>query len=325
MKYFVTGATGFIGSHLCRALLAKGDEVFGLVRNSEKLYPDLVDAGFQSVHGDLSLFCKEDTILPEVDYVIHLAGVVAGKNLAEYAEVNTKATQDVLTCLEGQSWKPKRFLLASSLAAYGPTQGDFFWSEEDAPSPIDPYGIAKLEAEKLLCQASFPTTAFRPGIVLGWGDPATLTLFKMAKSGFAALPIGPQQKISFIDVQDAVTGIIAMCTEQDDERQSYFLVSNEIVGSDDILHAMAKVFGSSVFIAKIPKFVLWTAMVLSTFFSKIFGYTNQLDLKQYKQITAPNFLCRSAKLQEKTGWTPQLGLETSLKRAVDGYKDLGLL
>jgi nucleoside-diphosphate-sugar epimerase len=171
MRYFITGCTGFIGIHLCRLLLSKDHEVFGLVRNPQKIPPDLRD-NLRVIRGDLGIFQNSGIELPSVDVVIHLAGVVAGRNCADYMKINFEAVQHLLGALNRQKWKPKRFVFASSLAAAGPSLNGVALRETDEARPIDPYGIAKLKAEHLLDAQPFPTTAFRPPIVLGPGDPA---------------------------------------------------------------------------------------------------------------------------------------------------------
>jgi len=191
MRVLVTGATGFIGRHLCRRLLEQGDQVVALVRpGSESAAP----SGVEVFSGDLSLFADSRTVLPSCDVVIHLAGVVAAKKAREYQETNYGAVTDLLACLRRQSWTPQRFLFASSLAAAGPSAPDRPWTEDDPPQPIDAYGAAKARAEEAVRQAPFPTTMFRPPIVLGPGDGASLTIITNRALGLIATsktgPIG---------------------------------------------------------------------------------------------------------------------------------------
>src|SRR5258708_34682682 len=181
LRVFVTGATGFIGRHLCERLAARGDRIVALVRTPVKA--GHLPPGTEIVRGDLGLFADPATVLPQCDVVIHLAGLVAADRLAAYEEINFDAVKDLLACLGRQSWAPRRLLLASSLAAAGPSSRDSEWTEKDALHPIDPYGAAKARAEGLMRAAPFPTTVFRPPVVFGPGDEATLTLFRSARSG----------------------------------------------------------------------------------------------------------------------------------------------
>jgi nucleoside-diphosphate-sugar epimerase len=85
MRVFVTGATGFIGRHLCACLDARGDEVVALVRSPEKA--SSLPTGVTRFAGDLSAFRDPATELPAADAVVHLAGVVAARRLADVREL----------------------------------------------------------------------------------------------------------------------------------------------------------------------------------------------------------------------------------------------
>src|SRR5207247_4931007 len=112
--------------------------------------------------------------------------------------------------LERQAWTPRRVLFASSLAAAGPSPKDTPWSESDDLKPIDAYGSAKAKAEASLASARWPTTVFRPPIVFGPDDTATLTLYRSAKSGLGFRIAGKPQRLSFVDVRDLVSAILLM-------------------------------------------------------------------------------------------------------------------
>ncbi|APR88291.1 Transcriptional regulator, AraC family protein [Minicystis rosea] len=230
MRFFVTGATGFIGIHLCRRLLADGHQVVALVRSPSKLPAD-VRAGVTVLEGDLSLFERPDVVLPEVDVVVHLAAVIAGKNERDYTTINHDAVASLVRCLLRQSFRPHRLLFASSLAASGPSTPGAVATEVDALAPIDPYGDAKARAEALLQAQPFPTTSFRPPLVLGPGDGATLTLYKMARSGVAPLPA--RQLLSWIDVDDLVDALIELARDASTEHRTYFVTSDTSAGPPD--------------------------------------------------------------------------------------------
>ena len=328
MKILLTGATGFIGKHLLRVLLHEGHHVVCLVRDLKKLDAD-VAARVEVIRGDLSLFADASLVLPEVDVVVHLAAVIAGKNEAEYASINFDAVKDLLAALGRQAWKPKRFIFASSLAAAGPSHGDVAHTEEDDVLPIDPYGQAKANAEKLMRAQPFPTTSFRPPIVLGAGDPATLTLYKMARSRVAFLPAGPPQKLSFIAVSDLVRAILVMAKDASDLHRVYYVTNEHVMTNRKLLFAMAHALSPmtkrSLRIVPIPHLALHAAMHVATAASSVFGFKNQLDRKQLEQMLAPSFVCTSARLTRDTGWVAEVSLEAVTIEAVKGYREAGLL
>src|SRR4051794_1838381 len=120
MRILLTGATGFIGRHLCDRLVARGDEVVALVRWPETEAP--LPPRVKVIAGDLSVFADPAMVLPPCDVVVHLAGVVTAEHLSEYDAVNFVGVKNLLECIARQSWKPSRFLFASSLAALGPSR-----------------------------------------------------------------------------------------------------------------------------------------------------------------------------------------------------------
>jgi nucleoside-diphosphate-sugar epimerase len=324
MRLLITGATGFIGLHLCRRLLADGHHLVTLVRTPSKLPPD-VAGQVEVLQGDLALFEADDCVLPEVDVVVHLAAVVAGKNEAEYAAINHAAVAHLLACLQRQAWRPQRFVFVSSLAAAGPSPAGTRWTEDDAPRPIDPYGDAKLRAEALVRAQPFPTTIVRPPIVLGPGDPASLTLYRMARMGVAFLPWGPPQVLSWVDVADLVEALRLTAMDGSDAHRTYYTASDDLTTNRELLKKVAAAQTRRLAVLPLPRALLWIAMVVSTALARVFGFKNQLDRKQYTQMVAPAFACTSARLTADTEWRATRSLDETLARSVEGYRSEGLL
>jgi len=323
MRFFITGATGFIGHHLCNALCEAGHQVTALVRSPGKagLLPESV-----KIHaGDLSIFQQSDTVLGEADVVVHLAGVVTADSPARYNEVNHQAVKDLLACLARQSWKPRRLLFASSLAAAGPSSRTEPWIETDRLAPIDAYGEAKMRAETAVAGSPFPTTIFRPCIVLGPDDPATLTLFRAAQSGVGMRVAGESQRLSFVDVRDVVSAIICMAEDTRDGHFTYYIAHPDPIDVRALWRDVGRAVGRKVRVVPLPKAILYGAMRAATLASRAFGFDNQLDAKQYAQMVAPAFLCSSAALRRDLGWTPRHELEDACDHAAKGYRASGQL
>ncbi len=323
MRVFVTGGTGFIGRHLCQRLVERGDRVVALVRTRARAAR--LPVGVEGLLGDLSTLADPKTVLPAFDVVIHLAGVVAAKREEEYAAVNHAAVEGLLDCLGRQEWTPRRFVLASSLAAAGPSPGDRAWTEEDAPAPIDPYGVAKAKAEAAVRRAAFPTTAFRPPIVLGPGDEASLTLFKAARSGLGFRVAGAPQRLSFVDVRDLVEAIVLMADDVRPDSFVYFTSHPRTMDVRELWRDLALAVGNGVTVVPLPKWVVYLAMRVSTLAARLFGLRNQLDAKQYKQMAAPAFVCSSEALRRDLGWAPRYDLAECLVHAAEGYRHEKLL
>ena len=149
MKYLVTGAAGFIGSHLAAALQAQGHEVVGVDCFTDYYDPALKEenaAGLDVLRLDLA---EEDLPLDRVDGVFHLAGQPGVRSFGdvfdEYVRRNLVATRRVL---EAAARAGVRVVFASSSSVYGEAES-YPTPEETEPKPISPYGITKAGCEQL--------------------------------------------------------------------------------------------------------------------------------------------------------------------------------
>jgi UDP-glucose 4-epimerase len=178
----VTGAAGFIGSHLCERLLREGHRVIGLdvfadyyprVLKEANLAAARSTAGFQLVEGDLA---RIDLVplLSDADYVFHQAGQPGvrpswGKDFDVYVDCNIRATHRLLEAAKTVG-RVQRLVFASSSSVYGETR-DLPLREDSLTRPYSPYGVTKLAAEHLcsLYHANYglPTTALRYFTVYG--------------------------------------------------------------------------------------------------------------------------------------------------------------
>jgi len=159
LKALVTGAAGFIGSHLAERLLKDGFEVIGIDCFTDYYSKDIKENNLAGIKGNAKfklvrenlLTAELESILDTVDFVFHEAaqpGVRSswGKSFSVYVEDNILATQRLLESLKGK--KIKRMVFASSSSVYGdaeklPTKESF------TPKPVSPYGVTKLAAENL--------------------------------------------------------------------------------------------------------------------------------------------------------------------------------
>src|SRR4030042_5277898 len=150
MRFLVTGATGFIGSHMADLLLARGWEVVCPVRDTARLRY-LAECKAEIIPQAL----MEDHVRkgPGFDYVIHIAGATRAPDYDTYTQANVDYTRRLLDLFSnsGAGRIPKKFVLISSQAASGPSPDDGSpVCESDAARPVSLYGRSKLEAEKIV-------------------------------------------------------------------------------------------------------------------------------------------------------------------------------
>ncbi|MGH7823906.1 MAG: NAD-dependent epimerase/dehydratase family protein [Candidatus Binatia bacterium] len=159
MRSLITGAAGFIGSHLVEKLLALGHDLIGIDKfldnyprhfKERNLANCIKHPRFKFVEGDL-LKTDVNDLLRDVSYVFHLAaqpGVRSswGREFSEYSQNNVLATQMLLEACKGR--KINKIVYASSSSVYGDT-ADLPMREEGITRPVSPYGVSKLAAEHL--------------------------------------------------------------------------------------------------------------------------------------------------------------------------------
>jgi len=323
MRVLITGATGFIGTHLTKRLVREHHEVTALLRTKSKR--KLLPAKADILEGDMSIFKDEHLVLPPFDVVIHLAGAIFADTPHEYHDQNCEATKDLVRCIVRQDWDLKRFVFASSLAAAGPSGDEDILAEDSECHPIEAYGHAKLMAEEFLSTVrAFPTTSFRPAIVLGPGDENTLTLFQMARFRLGMSIDGKPQLLSFIDVDDLNEAILLMMADVSEGHRVYFVAHPDIITNEDLFLTIGEIMRRRVFIVPIPRIGLKWAVKASALLSERFGWKNQLDEKQEQQLTH-HFMCSGDLLSEELNWEARRNLSASLSKAYKGYKDLGML
>ncbi len=323
-RFLVTGATGFIGGHLVERLVSDGHAVTALVRSPDKA-SRLRELDVTLLPGDLSLFADEALVLDQVDVVVHLAGVVTAYDPAEYEAINFTAVVELMQCLHRQTWRPRRLLFASSLAAAGSNPSGHPWTESDPVAPMDPYGRAKARAEVALRRADFPVTCFRPPLVFGSGDPAFLTLFKPAAQGLGLCVAGEPQRLSWVYVDDLVQAVLALVDDERDGSYTYFTTSEDTMDTDRLWDALRAAFDRRILVLPVPGPLLTVAAAVSSAVAPRLGLRNQLDHKQVAQMRAPRFECTSAALTADLGWSAQVSFEDAIRRTADGYRTLGWL
>jgi len=204
---FVTGASGFIGQHLVKRLIEEGMNPVCLARQDHQMAGN--HGGTEWVRGDLNHPHQYADNLRNVDFVIHLAGLITARRREDYYRTNVEGTRKLLEICRANAPSLKRFVLVSSIAALGPSSENILLSEEYVPRPETEYGRSKLLAEREVLKhaSNIPTVILRPTFVYGPGDMRGLKSLKLLSE--------QDRLISFSLIETAclcyVTDLAAVC------------------------------------------------------------------------------------------------------------------
>jgi len=325
MLALVTGASGFIGAQLVRTLLARGDRVRVLVRQSSNLRL-LEGVAVETALGDVTEPQSVAGALEGAEVVYHLAGIRRTPSSADFARVNVEGTRNVLEAASRQP-RPPRVVLAGSLSATGPSSDRPL--TEDAPfRPVEPYGQSKVEAERL-CVAygdKVPYAVGRAPRVLGPGDRENLPFVKLVNRGFILELTGAPRPLSFIDVDDVAQGFAVLGVHPAAEREVFFITSPQTLTLTRLQEIIAQTLGKGrrIRVPVAPR-ALRGAAWAADHVSRLTGRHLPLNHKLSEQLLAPGWWCSDEKARARLGFAAQMKLEESMARSVRWYVEHGWL
>jgi dihydroflavonol-4-reductase len=233
---FLTGGTGFVGSHTAERFLADGWRVKALVRDPAR--PGRLPTGAEPVQGDLLARDQYRPAMRGCDSVVHVAGAVKALDLEGFRAVNSRGVEAVaLTAAE--ACPGARFVLVSSQAAAGPAREGRVVTEADEPRPVSWYGLSKLEGENAVARLfPGPWCVIRPAVVYGPGDPGLLEMFRVVQKGIAPILAGGRRRLQLIAVQDLARMLVAAATRPDLAGRRGF-AATDVVSMGDLARKIA--------------------------------------------------------------------------------------
>ena len=262
-RILVTGATGFVGRHLCRLLASLGHDVVGTTRTSANLAK--VDGYKLMTIADLGEEIDWGPLLEGADYVIHLAARVHVMQerdkdpLAAFRRVNVNGTEQLLR--HEHMRDVKRVIFVSSIKVHGDETVTKPFSATDTPAPPDPYGISKFEAEELVekigAETGFETVIIRPPLVYGPGVGGNFArLLKLIDKGIP-LPFGLVRNTRSLVSVDNLCDLIRECLGNESAPGKRFLVSdNSDLSTPELVRKIAAAMGRPSRLLPVPVFLM---------------------------------------------------------------------
>jgi nucleoside-diphosphate-sugar epimerase len=315
MNALVTGATGFIGSHLVDALIKRGYTVTCLARKTSNLkWIEHLDIKYTFC--DLADIESYRDKIDNYDYVFHLAGLTKAVSGKDFFSANAENTKKLLEIIADRNSKIKRFIFLSSLAAVGPSGDGNPISEDLPPKPVSMYGKSKLEGENAVMgyKDRIPITIIRSPAVYGPRDSDFLLLFKLINKGIS--PYWGKCYYSLLYVEDLVQGIILSAEKHESEGKVFFLSNGMLYSNEDIVREISLVLNSKVIRLKLPR----SMMHFLAFIVEKLNKKGIMNRDKVKELYYSNWTCDATQAKEELGFNAKITLREGIKWTADWYK-----
>jgi nucleoside-diphosphate-sugar epimerase len=332
-KVLVSGASGFIGYHLVKALLDRGDEVTCLVRrtsNVDRLQRLRVDLAYGDVTDPVSL--REAVAGKSAVY--HLAGLIKAFRLADLLRVNEDGVRNMAAaCAELDD--PPVLVIVSSLAAAGPVLGGGLRTETDPPEPVSNYGRSKRAGEMAAGEFAdrVPITIVRPPIVFGEADRACLDIFLSIKRfRLHLVPGRTPRKFSFIHAADLAqllvlaaecgTRLAPAADGDSNDRGYYFADSGEHPTYHQLGHMVGEALGHRrTFSVSCGFPMVWLVAAVSGLAGRIRGTPSYLSIDKAREATAGSWACSGQKAADELGFSVAKPLAERFHQTAQWYRN----
>lgn len=320
MRILVTGANGFLGSHIAQRLSAGGHDVRLLVRRTSKL-EGIAALDVERVNGDVRDPASLLKAATGADVVVHTAGITSALSQREYDDVNARGTNAMISAavLAGVG----RFVYVSSLAAQGPSPDGEVQQPDVEPHPTSPYGCSKLAGERFVLRAveDMSVAIVRPPVIYGPRDRGLLPLFRLARLRVMPVYADGSHRLSWIHVRDAADAISTVATAEGPAGSVYTISDGGIYTWDELVSLLRTALGYSLLRLHVPH-PLYAAAGRAADVAAI-AIRKPLPLSSHKvtEMSQKHWICDNQRIHHDLGWKPAIPPAEGVAETVRWYRE----
>jgi len=318
-RVLVTGATGFVGSHIARTLAKAGREVLCGVRStSDTRWID--DLATERVRFDLDSQRGLVEAMRGVQVIVHAAGLTRSGRASDYHSVNAEGTRRLAGAAAAA--RVRRFVLISSLAARGPDAS----AKAGGDHPVSDYGRSKLAAETYLrdLEGVLDAIVLRPTAVYGPRDRDFLPLFRLALAGLLFVP-GSAGLLQPVYVDDVARAALAATGEADVGFGPFPVAGAQIYAWQDVVTGLEEALGRHVRVVRLPAAAFLLAGGASERVAKVRGRAALFDERRARDLAVHAWTCEVSGTEEALGWRAEVPIFEGLHRTARWYLQAGWL
>jgi dihydroflavonol-4-reductase len=318
----VTGANGFIGSHLVRELIRRGYRVRCLVRHTSNI-TSLRGLPVCLYIGDVREPETLVTPMQDVEYVFHLAAELMVTSWEAFQQTNTQGTINMLEAAAQYAPEMKRFVFVSSQAASGPSQQTIPIDETATAHPVSWYGTSKKQAEDAVnaCAARLPVTIVRPSSVYGEREKDISQVFPVIE--YRLQPqLGLKTKyLVMVDVRDLVDGMIAAAESRNALNNTYFLNHQDILTTKMVIKTIAAAMDkSSGLLVPIPLFVVSVCAPFAELYYHFTRTRPPMTRDKARELSQRFWVSDASKAKHDFGWEARFPLLEGMRHTVAAFR-----